>query len=66
MIINNFEPPAHFERLYDRVHSSKEEYKKVFYLAMGDTCVCSQIDHAWQLEGDRQFAVVTLAGEMVD
>jgi hypothetical protein len=52
MIINNFEPPAHFERLYDKVHSSKEEYKKAFYLAMGDTCVCSQIDHAWQLEND--------------
>jgi len=32
---------------------------------MGDTCVCN-VETTWHLDDDRQFAVVTKSGEMVD
>lgn len=61
----HFDQPAHFLRLYDLVHSSKEEYKKAFYLAMGDACVCN-VEATFDLDNNRQFTVVTKSGEMID
>lgn len=65
-LIPAFEAPACCERLFDQVQSQDERYLSAFFLAIGNTVVCQYLETALFVPEPRDYAVVTINGDVFD